>query len=80
VVLKELIDTTIRGYLYRVLSESKTIKQAARKTGITRQNFYKLLRRYGIYAGKMKRGPEEGPGCTKFPGGNQHTKIYPPSP
>lgn len=59
--LKEIVDTTVRGYLYRTLSDcGGNVSKAAKRAGCSRQTFYKMMHRYGIVSGKMKRGDAPG--------------------
>jgi hypothetical protein len=59
VTLKEAIDSAVRGYLYRVLSDARgNAARAARVAGVSKQNFYRVLRRYGIVTGRMREARE----------------------
>lgn len=47
--LKEAIESAVRGYLYRVMSESGgNISKACKIAGVSRQTWYRYLHRAGI--------------------------------
>ncbi len=53
--LKEAVDSAIRAYLYRVLSQTGgNGAKAAKIAGVGRPQFYRILRRYGIITGRMR--------------------------
>lgn len=54
--LREAIRSAAQGYLYRTLSECRgNVTRAARMAGYSRQMFYKVLRRYDVIVGRMRR-------------------------
>lgn len=78
--LKEAVDSTVRGYLYRTLSDTGgDVPSAARIAGMSRQSFYRVLRRYGIYAGKMARG-DAAPGARHIPRAGAQLEGLPKPP
>lgn len=47
--LAEAIESAVRGYLYRALSDTGgSVSKAARRAGVSRQTFYRYLKRVGV--------------------------------
>jgi DNA-binding NtrC family response regulator len=56
VTLKEAMDSAMRGYLYRLISETRgNGAKAAKIAGVGKPSFYRILRRYGIVTGRMRK-------------------------
>ncbi len=61
----ELLETFTRRYLIEALTRNRgNVSAAARDSGLERQHFQKLMRKWGLHAGPFRAGGTEELHCT----------------